>query len=71
MKQGKCSGEINNIGLKPRHSENILVEVVLHRLSRNFNPPTPLPGHLTIFCAQGVGNLTFAWVWWGKLNRNC
>ena len=43
MKQGKCSGEINNIGLKPRHSENILVEVVLHRSSRNFNPPPPPP----------------------------
>jgi len=34
---------------------------------------------LNIFCAQGVGNLkglprdgdlTFAWVWWGKLRRN-
>ena len=42
-------------------------------------PPPPRAGHLTIFCAQGVGNLTgkafpmvgnltFAWVGWGKLN---
>ena len=48
-----------------------------------FNTPFPLPGqtpgHLNIFCAQEVGNLkglpragdmTFAWVWWGKLRRN-
>ena len=39
-------------------------------------------GHLTVFCARGVGNLTgkafpgvgnltFAWVAWGKLNRTC
>ena len=27
------------------------------------------PGHLTIFCARGVGNLTFPCVGWGKLNR--
>ena len=45
-------------------------------------PPQANPGHLTIFCARGVGNLTgkafpgvgnltFAWVGWGKLNRKC
>ena len=45
-------------------------------------PPRANPGHLTIFCARGVGNLTgksfpgvgnltFAWVGWGKLNRKC
>ena len=45
-------------------------------------PPRENPGHLTIFCARGVGNLTgkafpgvgnltFAWVGWGKLNRKC
>ena len=43
-------------------------------------PPRANPGHLTTFCARGVGNLTgkafpgvgnltFAWVGWGKLNR--
>ena len=43
--------------------------------NRNFNIPTPpppsraKPGHLTIFCARGEGNLTFACVGWGKLNR--
>ena len=41
-------------------------------------PPPPFlptgganPRHLTIFCARGVGNLTFACVRWGKLNRKC
>ena len=44
--------------------------------------PRANPGHLTIFCARGVGNLTgkaflgvgnltFAWVGWGKLNLKC
>ena len=28
-------------------------------------------GHLTIFCARGMGNLTFTWVGWGKLNQKC
>ena len=44
--------------------------------NRNFNIPTPppppfqaKPGHLTIFCARGEGNLTFACVGWGKLNQ--
>ena len=43
--------------------------------------PRANPGHLTIFCARGVGNLTgkafprvgnltFAWVGWGKLRFN-
>ena len=42
----------------------------MHRSNRNFNiSPWANPGHLTIFCARGVGNLTFAWVGWGKLNR--
>ena len=31
-------------------------------------PPRANPVHLTIFCALGVGNLTFACVGWGKLN---
>ena len=26
---------------------------------------------LTTYCALGVGNLTFVWVGWGKLNRKC
>ena len=56
----------------------------MRRSNRNFNipPPRANPGHLTIFCARGVGNLTgksfpgvgnltFAWVGWGKLNRKC
>ena len=34
-------------------------------------PPWENPGHLTISCARGVGNLTFTWVGWGKLNQNC
>ena len=38
-------------------------------------PPQANPGHLTIFLTgkafPGVGNLTFAWVGWGKLNRKC
>ena len=34
-------------------------------------PPRANPGHLTIFCARGVGNLTFGHVKWGKLNRKC
>ena len=56
---------------------------LMRRSNRNFNiPPRANPGHLTIFCARGVGNLTgkafpgvgnltFAWVGWGKLNRKC
>ena len=56
----------------------------MRRSNRNFNipPPRANPGHLTIFCARGVGNLTgkafpgvgnltFAWVGWGKLNWKC
>ena len=32
---------------------------VMRRSNRNFNiPPRANPGHLTIFCARGVGNLT-------------
>ena len=34
-------------------------------------PPRANPGHLTIFCARAVGNLTFAFVGWGKLNQKC
>ena len=34
-------------------------------------PPPPPPGHLTISCAWGVGNLTFTSVGWGKLNQKC
>ena len=34
-------------------------------------PPSGNPGHLTIFCVRGVGNLTFVCVRWGKLNRKC
>ena len=40
--------------------------VIMRRSNRNFNF-----GHLTIFCARGVGNLTLASVGWGKLNRKC
>ena len=46
----------------------------MHRSNRNFNiPPTSRanPGHLTISYAQGVGNLTFTSVGWGKLNQKC
>ena len=32
---------------------------LMRRSNRNFNiPPRANPGHLTIFCARGVGNLT-------------
>ena len=34
-------------------------------------PPLPYPGQLTIVCARGVGNLTFACLGWGQLNRKC
>ena len=52
---------------------------LLRRSNRNFNPRLPPPpppsranqGHLTILCARGVGNLTFACLGWGKLNRKC
>ena len=33
--------------------------------------PRANPGHLTISCARGVGNLTFTWVGWGKLKQKC
>ena len=33
------------------------------------SPPGANTWHLTISCARGVGNLTFAWVGWGKLNQ--
>ena len=33
--------------------------------------PRANPGHLTTSCARGVGNLTFTWVGWGKLNQKC
>ena len=56
---------------------------LMRRSNRNFNTPSrprENPEHLTIFCARGVGNLTgkaflgvgnltFAWVGWAKLNR--
>ena len=32
-------------------------------------PPQANSGNLTIFCARGVGNLTFACMGWGKLNQ--
>ena len=59
---------------------------LLRRSNRNFKIPPPPPGklqnspppppranhgHLTILCARGVGNLTFACMGWGKLNRKC
>ena len=46
---------------------------VMCRSNRNFNIPSPRanPGHLTIFSARGVGNLTIASVGWGKLSRKC
>ena len=34
-------------------------------------PPQANLGHLTTFCARGVGNLTFVLAGWGKLNRKC
>ena len=36
-------------------------------------PPAPRAnlGHLTTSCAWVVGNLTFTWVGWGKLNNKC
>ena len=46
----------------------------MHRSNQNFNSPPPSQandGHLTISCARGVGNLTFTWVGWGKLNQKC
>ena len=45
----------------------------MRRSNRNFNipPPRANPGHLTTSCARGVGNLTFTWVGWGKLNQKC
>ena len=45
----------------------------MRRSNQNFNipPPRAYPGHFTIFCARGVGNLTFSCVGWGKLNRKC
>ena len=59
-----------------------VVKQFMHQSNGNFNipPPRANPGHLTTFCAWGVGNLTgkaflgvgnltFAWVGWGKLNR--
>ena len=59
---------------------------ILRHFAQNYAPIKSKlqhpPGHLTIFCARGVGNLTgkafpgvgnltFAWVGWGKLNRKC
>ena len=44
----------------------------MHRSNRNFNiRPRENPGHLTISCGRGVGNLTFTWVGWGKLKQKC
>ena len=36
------------------------IRIIMRRSNRNFNipPPRANPGHLTIFCARGVGNLT-------------
>ena len=34
-------------------------------------PPRANLGHLTTFCARGVGNLTFVLAGWGKLDRKC
>ena len=47
--------------------------VIMRRSNRNFNipPPRANPEHLTTSCARGVGNLTFTWVGWGKLNQKC
>ena len=46
--------------------------MIMHRSNRNFNIPRRAnPGHLTISCALGVGNLTFTWVGWGRLNQKC
>ena len=39
---------------------------IMRRSSRNCNTPPP-----PVFCAWGVGNLTFVLAGWGKLNRKC
>ena len=41
---------------------------IMRRSNRNFDirPPRANPGHLTIFCPRGVGNLTFALPWGGE-----
>ena len=47
---------------------------LMRRSNRNFNnppPPPANPGHLTGEAFPGVGNLTFASVGWGKLDRKC
>ena len=49
----------------------------MRRSNRNFNMPPP-PGAnfehwnpFCAFCARGLGNLTFVFAGWGKLNRKC
>ena len=72
------------LGFPRRLTELIAIEKGEHYapIKSKLQHPSPRanPGHLTIFCARGLGNLickafqgdlTFAWVWWGKLNQNC
>ena len=41
------------------------------QIETSTSPPGQNPEHLTTSCARGVGNLTFTWVGWGKLNQKC
>ena len=54
---------------------NKVIQSKLQHPFSPFPPPPPLPqanpGHVTVFCARGVGNLTSSCVGWGNLNRKC
>ena len=55
-----------------QHPLSVWEDPVVIKSTLQHPPPPPAnPGHLTIFCARGVGNLTFGDVKWGKLNREC
>ena len=45
------------------------------QIETSTSPPPPLPGKPQAFdlllCPGRVGNLTFTWVGWGKLNQKC
>ena len=67
------SDGIGKANIRKRYLIRGSTEVIIMRVDRptQLLSPWANPGHLTTSCARGVGNLTFTWVGWGKLNQKC
>ena len=67
------SDGIGKANIRKRYLIRGSTEVIIMRVDRptQLLSPWANPGHLTTSYARGVGNLTFTWVGWGKLNQKC